>query len=235
MGAVLRLYSWLELVKDVTSGKVQTREGDPSVKLVDRVFEHEMRKAIKESDSAYSKLLFKDALKFGFFEFQAVLNKYRELCGAEGMNKGLVWKFIETQTLILCPICPHIAEEVWTILGKEGFAVQAQYPKIEEYDPVLIESSEYLAETVRDMRLKLKDRLTVKKGKKPVEVPTHATIYVAKEYPPWQAACLKLLKEGLKKNGKLSANKDNPRSQEIYEESYAVRSNGQGTLRADRR
>ena len=53
--AVLRLYNWLELVKDVTSGKVQTREGDPSVKLVDRVFEHEMRKAIKESDSAYSK------------------------------------------------------------------------------------------------------------------------------------------------------------------------------------
>ena len=46
---------------------------------------------------------------------------------------------------------------------------KAQYPKIEEYDPVLIESSEYLAETVRDMRLKLKDRLTVKKGKKPVE------------------------------------------------------------------
>ena len=69
-------------------------------------------------------LLFKDALKFGFFEFQAVLNKYRELCGGEGMHKGLVLKFIETQTLILCPICPHIAEEVWTILGKKGFAVQ---------------------------------------------------------------------------------------------------------------
>ena len=50
-----RLYNWLELVKDVTSGKVQTREGDPNVKLVDRVFEHEMRKAIKESDSAYAK------------------------------------------------------------------------------------------------------------------------------------------------------------------------------------
>ena len=39
----------------MTSGKVQTREGDPNVKLVDRVFEHEMRKAIKESDSAYAK------------------------------------------------------------------------------------------------------------------------------------------------------------------------------------
>ena len=53
--AVLRLYNWLELVKDVTSGKVVTREGDANTKLVDRVFEHEMRKAIKESDAAYSK------------------------------------------------------------------------------------------------------------------------------------------------------------------------------------
>ena len=89
-----------------------------------------MRKAVKESDAAYKKLLFKDALKFGFFEFQAVLNKYRELCGAEGMHKGLLLKFIETQTLILCPICPHIAEEVWTILGKEGFAVQVIFSSI---------------------------------------------------------------------------------------------------------
>ena len=40
------------------------------------------------------------------------------------------------------------------------------------------------------------------------EIPTHATIYVAKEYPAWQAACLKLLKEGLDKNGKLSENKE---------------------------
>ena len=55
----------------------------------------------------------------------------------------------------------------------------------------------------------MKDRLAPKKGKKVApEIPTHATIYVAKEYPAWQAACLKLLKEGLDKNGKLSENKE---------------------------
>ena len=79
-----------------------------------------MRKAVRESDAAYSKLLFKDALKVGFFEFQTVLNKYRELCGPEGMHRQLIRKFIETQTLILCPICPHIAEEVWEIIGNKG-------------------------------------------------------------------------------------------------------------------
>lgn len=66
--------------------QVILRDGPSDQKLNDRVFEHEMRKAIKESDLAYSKLLFKDALKVGFFELQTVLNKYRELCGSDGMH-----------------------------------------------------------------------------------------------------------------------------------------------------
>ena len=63
--AVLRLHNWLEFVRDVVAKKHQIilRDGPCDQKLNDRVFEHEMRKAIKESDLAYSKLLFKDALK----------------------------------------------------------------------------------------------------------------------------------------------------------------------------
>ena len=63
--AVLRLHNWLEFVRDVVAKKHQIilRDGPSDQKLNDRVFEHEMRKAIKESDLAYSKLLFKDALK----------------------------------------------------------------------------------------------------------------------------------------------------------------------------
>ena len=63
--AVLRLHNWLEFVRDVVAKKHQVilRDGPSDQKLNDRVFEHEMRKAIKESDLAYSKLLFKDALK----------------------------------------------------------------------------------------------------------------------------------------------------------------------------
>jgi leucyl-tRNA synthetase len=119
------------------------------VKLNDRVFEHEMRRAVKLADDAYSRMLYKDALKVGFFQLQTVLNKYRELCGSDGMNLALVNKFIDVQTLLLCPICPHIAEEIWEITGKKSFAVNTLFPEIQEYDPILIESSEYLADTVR--------------------------------------------------------------------------------------
>ena len=209
--AVLRLHNWLEFVRDIVAKKphILLRQGPVNEKLNDRVFDHEMRRAINLTDEAYGKMLYKDALKVGFFELQTVLNKYRELCGMEGMNETLLNKFVDVQTLLLCPICPHIAEEIWEITGKTSFAVQAPFPQIEEYDPILIESSEFLADTVRDARLKLKDRLAPKKGKKEaLEIPTNCTIYVAKEYPAWQAACLAVLREGIEKDGVMYENNE---------------------------
>jgi leucyl-tRNA synthetase len=60
-------------------------------------------------------MLFKDALKSGFFEMQIARDKYRELVGGEeNMNSTLVLKFIEYQTQTLAPICPHVAEHIWS-------------------------------------------------------------------------------------------------------------------------
>lgn len=52
--------------------------------------------------------------------FQALRDMYREICGGQdgAMNETLVFRFIETQALILSPICPHIGEQIWQILGK---------------------------------------------------------------------------------------------------------------------
>jgi leucyl-tRNA synthetase len=33
---------------------------------------------------------------------------------------------------ILCPFAPHIAEEIWEMLGHEGFAALAQWPEWDE-------------------------------------------------------------------------------------------------------
>lgn len=49
--------------------------------------------------------------------FQAAKDKYRELA-IEGMHRELVFQFIEVQTLLLAPICPHLCEHVWSLLGK---------------------------------------------------------------------------------------------------------------------
>ena len=48
---------------------------------------------------------------------QAAKDKYRELA-IEGMHRDLVFLFIERQTLLLAPICPHLCEYTWSLLGK---------------------------------------------------------------------------------------------------------------------
>lgn len=83
----------------------------------DGVFISEMNLKIKETDDNYNKMLFKEALRTGFFELQAARDKYRELCGPMGMNENLVMKFIQIQALLMSPICPHVAEHVWKLLG----------------------------------------------------------------------------------------------------------------------
>lgn len=76
-----------------------------------------MNTKIGQTDDNYSKMLFKEALKSGFFELQAARDKYRELCADAGLHAGLVTQYIETQAKIMAPICPHVAEHVWELLG----------------------------------------------------------------------------------------------------------------------
>lgn len=71
-----------------------------------------------QTDGYYKAMLFKEALRTGFFEFQAVRDKYRELTANEdGMHHDLVFQFIELQAILLSPICPHVCEHVYQLLG----------------------------------------------------------------------------------------------------------------------
>jgi leucyl-tRNA synthetase len=78
----------------------------------------EINLKIRETDDNYQRMLFKEALRTGFYELQASRDKYRELTLTEGMNKDLVVRFIEVQAVLLFPVCPHVAEHVWELLGK---------------------------------------------------------------------------------------------------------------------
>jgi leucyl-tRNA synthetase len=77
----------------------------------------EINMKIQETKENFENMLFKEALRTGFFEFQATRDKYREL-NLDGMHINLILRFIEVQALLLSPICPHVAEHVWKLLGK---------------------------------------------------------------------------------------------------------------------
>lgn len=207
---ILRLYTWVEWVKEMVANWDSLRSG-PATTFNDRVFASEMNAGIIKTDQNYEKMMFKEALKTGFFEFQAAKDKYRELA-IEGMHRDLVFRFIEVQTLLLAPFCPHLCEHIWTLLGKPGSIMTASWPVAGHVDEALIRSSQYLMEVAHDLRLRLKSYMMPAKGKKtdrqPPQKPSHCTIYVAKNYPSWQHTTLSVLRNHFEKNsGKLPDNK----------------------------
>lgn len=77
--------------------------------------------------------------------------------------------------------------------------VRAAWPAVGPVDEVLVHSSVYLTEAAHSFRLQLKNHLSAgKKSKTPKltqERPTHATIWVAKTYPPWQCTVLTTMRQ----------------------------------------
>ncbi|XP_035033966.1 leucine--tRNA ligase, cytoplasmic [Hippoglossus stenolepis] len=207
---ILRLYTWVEWVKEMIANQNNLRTG-PADTFNDRVFSSEMNAGILKTEQHYDRMMYKEALKSGFFEFQASKDKYRELA-IEGMHRDLVFQFIERQTLLLAPICPHLCEYTWGLLGKTGSLVKASWPVAGPVDEILIRSSQYLMETAHDLRLRFKAYMLPPKSKKgeskPPAKPSHCNIYVAKSYPPWQHSALSLLGKHYKSNnGVLPDNK----------------------------
>lgn len=202
---ILRLYTWVEWVKEMIANQNNLRTG-PADTFNDRVFASEMNAGILKTEQHYDRMMYKEALKSGFFEYQAAKDKYRELA-VEGMNRDLVFQFIEKQTLLLAPICPHICEYTWGLLGKSGSLMKESWPVVGPVDEILIRSSQYLMETAHDLRLRLKAYMLPPKNKKgdskPPASPSHCTIYVAKSYPPWQHSALSLLGKHYKSNNKV--------------------------------
>lgn len=114
---LLRLYAFTEWIKEIVEGKITLRDASAPHTYADSVFQSEMNKCIKETDAFYAKMMYKEALRAGFYELQAARDKYREL-SFDGMHHALVYDFIRVQTLLLSPICPHVCDYIWKSLLK---------------------------------------------------------------------------------------------------------------------
>jgi leucyl-tRNA synthetase len=177
---------------------------DTNYNYYDHVFESEMNRAIKLTEESYEKMLYKDVLKYGFFELQSARDNYRELClEGEQMNLRLIKRFIEVQAILLAPICPHISDYIYQFLHPGTTIMNAKWPIAGKVDQSLIDSCNYLMHTAHDFRLRIKSYKTQQttgksKGAKttqPPLAPTHATVFVAHSYPSWQTFVINELKQ----------------------------------------
>ncbi|VAH18178.1 unnamed protein product [Triticum turgidum subsp. durum] len=211
--AIMRLTKEIAWMEEVIAAQSSLRSGPPST-YADHVFANEINIAVNETEKSYNSFMFRDALKSGFYDLQLARDEYRLSCGAAGMNRDLLVWFMDVQTRLITPICPHYAEHVWqNILRKEGFAIKAGWPISGTPDPTLRIANKYLQDSIVLMRkLHQKQGSGSKKPKKGAAPPpaaenklTVGLIYVNEHYDGWKEQCLRVLQSSYDSQARLFA------------------------------
>jgi leucyl-tRNA synthetase len=91
---------------------------------------------IKNITEAFEKIAIRDAVNY-IIQFSTELNKYK----GEGVNLEFFNDAKEKLLLLLHPIAPHMTEEIWEIMGKEGYISLASWPSFD--DNVLTAENEF--------------------------------------------------------------------------------------------
>ncbi|KAI3980074.1 hypothetical protein MKX01_042728 [Papaver californicum] len=202
--AIMRLTKEISWMEEILESESSLRPGPPST-YADKVFSNEINIAVTETEKNFNEYMFRDALKTGFYDLQAARDEYRFSCGISGMNHHLLWRFMDVQTRLVTPICPHYAEYVWRkLLKKDTFAIKAGWPMADRPDLTLRRANMYLQDTIATMRKLLEKQISGSKkpNKKasPATLPstenkpTIGLIYVNEHYDGWKAECLNILR-----------------------------------------
>lgn len=195
--AILRLFTELRFVEEVVEllAKGELVQGPPS-SFFDKVFENEMYSLVHQTRQHYERTNFREALLSGFYGLQAARDLYRErhrqnikLC-----NASLIQKWIEIQTIVLSPICPHWSERVWQLLKKDGFVVRnAVWPEVPVPDQSYLDQSNHIEACIKEFRSKI----GLAKSRKKDGPITKATIWVASSYPAWRATLIDAIRTSI--------------------------------------
>ncbi|KAG8215233.1 hypothetical protein J3R82DRAFT_8779 [Butyriboletus roseoflavus] len=201
---ILRLHTLLGWCEDMLKDETKLRVGPRNYH--DRVFEEEIIDHINITKHHYDSISFKDALKYGFYEFQNIRDWYREVTADVGMHVELVKYWIRASTLLMTPFAPHSAEHIWLAFLHEPQSIQlAHWPDPgRTADRTLIEAGAYMRGTlkmIRDAETTLLKKLQKGKRGKPdgpsfdPKSPKSVRVYVATRFPEWQEICVQAVRE----------------------------------------
>lgn len=197
--AILRLFNLKEWFEEMVKNKDTLRDG--AYNFFDRAFDNEMNQLIEETYKNYEITYYKAALKTGLFDYQYARDFYREisLSTGAGLHKDLVFKYIETQVLLLSPIAPHFCDYVYRELLGKGSIHHAKWPVPEAaVSNELSAALSYTRNLQRTIREAEGFALKKKKGGSS-EVNKDAdcslAVYVCSSFPQWQAKYVELAKK----------------------------------------
>ncbi|CAD7704718.1 unnamed protein product [Ostreobium quekettii] len=193
--AILRLTKELTWIEQIMASQDSLRPGPPT-SFLDRVFDNEINIAIRKAFDAYDKLLFREALKSGWYDLQSARDRYRFSCKTVSMNRELIMRYVEISTLLMVPIAPHTMDHTWVNVLKKGESVlTAGWPQAPEPDYGLQQAATYLEDFITSQRRtkqKLEAPGKVRKGQAPPpkQKLTKMEVSVAEEFIGWQKLVL---------------------------------------------
>jgi len=163
---IKRLWNnFYKILDIINNGQSEEKEFGKEEKNLRRKL-HAMIKKIKEDIEGGFK--FNTAIA-GLMEFNNQLSDYLE--NSSSPNKKLLEEIAEKLVLILSPFAPHMAEEMWSDLGKDTLIVEEKWP---EYDAEALKEEEITV--VVQVNGKVRGRITV-----PADLPEEEIKKVALE------------------------------------------------------
>ncbi|MBN2368333.1 leucine--tRNA ligase, partial [Candidatus Woesearchaeota archaeon] len=178
-----KLNSMLEFAKQNYS------KGRSARMAIDDWMDARINKIILETTKCYDETLLRSALQNCYFEMQNALRWYMRRT-VNNPNEETMKKFIEVQALLLAPITPFTAEEIWEAIGKKGFIAQAEWPAYDE--KLSVPETELLEERIKTTVDDINSVLNIVN----IKFPKKIMLFVAEQ---WKYDVYKLLGKEMKK------------------------------------
>eukprot|EP00871_Galdieria_phlegrea_P000037 jgi/Galph1/1033/GphlegSOOS_G5884.1 len=186
--AVLKLTTLLSFVKEgceqLETMRIETPTKHAS-RFEDCVFLAEIQKTLRLCKEKYDNMLYREALKTGFFELQEALGRYRKAVHADKTKSSM--KDVNRELFLLYSKGsgrdPHMS------------IMQSCWPTYEYEDTNILAASNYLEDTLHRMRLQMMPKKSKKNtAKDTVKLPTKVIIVVCEEPPEWQRKSVEILR-----------------------------------------
>ncbi|MCX8195664.1 MAG: leucine--tRNA ligase [Acidilobaceae archaeon] len=185
--AVRELSGWLDFVAE-NYGK-----GREERMKVDDWFESVLNEKILRVTQLMEETMYKSALMEGYYDLQSKFKWYLRRAGSP--HREVLKRFIEVQTLLMAPFAPHVAEEAWEIMGKQGFISVASWPEADKSKirEELHRAEEIVRRVLEDAREVLRLVRTAKKLRVTVAAPWKYELCkaIAEELPAGQAEAIR--------------------------------------------
>ena len=140
--------------------------------MADALMEHKLHSTLRTVEQSYEQ-----------FEFNKGLVAFMELVGYLSEQKQVPRFALENCLLMIAPVMPHLAEELWHNLGRASLIVQEQWPHVDEskIDAALDESERVHEKTFNDIQTVLRI-VREKTGKEPKKLYIYTIPPEVKQY-----------------------------------------------------